>query len=211
MNRLALRGFTLLELMVALGIFALIGAASYTMLSSETRSQQRLQEASARLSHWQRGMLRLSQDILQIAPRAIREDYGSREYMLVGDSSSLTFTRNGWSNPLQRQRSDLQRVHYEVLSGEESSALQRSFWSTLDRAPGSEPLQQIVIPDVESLSVRYLDPENGEWREQWPPQSGIGEDSSFDKLPEAIEIILTSSHLGEIRRLLPLGLQRQQP
>lgn len=199
-------GFTLLEILVALGIFALIGAASYTLLSSETRSQQRLQAASLHLNYWQKGMLRLSLDMQQIAPRGIREDYGSREPAFIGDSNSLTFTHAGWSNPLRRQRSNLQRVHYEVISSAAQPLLQRSFWSVLDRAPDSVAIRQTLIPGVEAISLRYLALADGDWHEQWPP---LNSGTATGDLPRAVEIILTSPRLGDVRRLFPVTLKRE--
>lgn len=203
------RGFTLLEIMIALSIFAIMGLASYQLLRGEVLAQQRLQVASDRLNHWQRGMLRLSQDLLQISPRAIREDYGAAEAALVGESDSVTLTRGGWSNPLQRPRSDLQRVHYRVVADEDDGYyLQRSFWPNLDRAPGSEPVSQTLIPGVESISLRYFDGENNEWREQWPPlAAGL---SDIRRLPQAIEITLNSAHFGTIRRLVTLSVNRPE-
>lgn len=208
------RGFTLLEVMIALSIFALIGLTSYTLLSSELRAQQRLREASAERNYWQRGMSRLSRDLLQAVPRSVREDYGSRETALIGNQDSVTLTRGGWDNPLARQRSNLQRVHYRVVrDDQEHSYLERSFWHSLDRAPGSEPVQQRVLPGVEAISLRYLDAADGQWHLQWPPHTRNSDsiDNGERALPLAVEITLSSPRLGELRRLVALGSPGTEP
>lgn len=194
-------GFTLIEVLIALTIFAIMGLASYQLLSGEVRVQQQLQQASQRIHHLQRGMQRLSQDLRQIVLRPVRADYGDNEPALIGNSDSITFTRNGWSNALGRPRSDLQRVHYEIILQENNSYLERQFWNSLDRAPGSEPVRQLVLPDITEIRLRYLDSEKEQWLEHWPPN---GEASNDLLLPLAIEFTLMSSSYGEITRLLTL-------
>jgi general secretion pathway protein J len=212
-------GFTLLELMIALSIFSIMGLAAYRLLSGETRLQSELEAHSLELQQWQRGMRRLTDDLRQIAPRPIRLEYGDEEAALYGTSDSLHLTRYGWSNPLHKTRSQLQRIEYRLASEEENTEfgndssgqlLQRQVWAVLDRAPDSEPLQQRLLPQVSDLSWRYMDNDK-QWHSQWPSsQPLLGQNSSpsssDDKqsLPLAIEITLTSQRFGEITRLIVL-------
>jgi general secretion pathway protein J len=218
-------GFTLLELMIAMSIFSIMGLAAYRLLSGETRLQTELEAHSLELQQWQRGMRRLSDDLRQIAPRPIRLEYGDNEDALYGTSDSLHLTRYGWSNPLHKTRSQLQRIEYRLASfendsgvnkdfGSESSYqfLQRQVWAVLDRAPDSEPLQQQLLPQVSDLSWRYMD-DDKQWHSQWPATQGYGSSgSSTDNgsnqkdstLPLAIELTLSSQRFGEITRLIVL-------
>lgn len=198
------QGFTLLEVLIALSIFAIMGLASYHLLSGEARTQQALEKQSHEHNYWQRGIMRLTQDLQQAVNRSIREDYGNREPALVGESDSLTLTRGGWSNPLHRVRSELQRVDYRLQTIDEQSFLQRSFWFALDRAPASEPIQQKLLPDIEYLQFRYYHTDNKAWVSQWPPieEPDIG-------LPQAIEVTLTSTTKGQVQRLVTLRLSRK--
>lgn len=198
-------GFTLLEVLIALSIFAIMGLASYHLLSGETRTQQALAEHSDKHDHWQRGMMRLTQDLQQAVNRSIREDYGTRKPALIGDSDTLTFTRQGWSNPLHQQRSDLQRVDYRIATAAGNLPyLQRSFWLALDRAPASQSINQQLLPGVEQLQLRYFHPEHKVWVQQWPPleEPDIG-------LPQAIEVVLSSNDYGQITRLVSLKPKRE--
>lgn len=198
-------GFTLLEVLIALSIFAIMSLASYQLLSSEARTQQTLAAQSEQHNHWQRGMTRLTQDLQQTVERSIREDYGTRKPALIGDSDTLTFTRQGWGNPLHQTRSELQRVDYRIATGEDNAPyLQRSFWFALDRAPASPSIAQKLLPNVEQLQLRYYHPDRKLWLQQWPPfeEPDAG-------LPQAVELVLTSREYGQIYRLISLKVQRE--
>ena len=73
-------------------------------------------------------------------------------------------TRGGWRNPLQRPRSDLQRVAYR-LQGED---LIRAYWPVLDRLGDEEPLTQTILEDVDDLEFFVID-QQGEEHKIWPP------------------------------------------
>lgn len=206
MSKRYISGFTLLELMIALSIFSVMGLAAYRLLSGETHLQSELQQHSEELQQWQRGMRRLMADLQQIAPRPVRLEYGDTEAALIGNSDSLHFTRYGWSNPLHKTRSQLQRVELRLASDEDSDTrfLQRVSWAVLDRAPDSEPLPQHLLPKINDISWRYMDDEK-QWHSQWPTSASTASDSEDpDKLPLAIEVTLQSEQLGEISRLVVL-------
>ncbi len=220
--RLYAHGFTLLELMIALSIFSIMGLAAYRLLSGETRLQSELEAHSQELQQWQRGMRRLTDDLRQIAPRSIRLEYGDSEAALYGTSDSVHLTRYGWSNPLHKTRSKLQRIEYRLASEEETTTvgseangqiLLRQVWAVLDRAPDSAPLQQRLLPHVSDLSWRYMD-DDKQWHNQWPSSQGYGSGGNHggsngsnqndNTLPLAIELTLTSQRFGEITRLIVL-------
>lgn len=198
------QGFTLLEVLMAMSIFAILGLASYHLLSGEMHTQKALEQASNSQYYWQRGVLRLTQDLQQAINRSIREDYSDREPAMRGASDSITFTRQGWSNPLHRQRSDLQRVDYRIAAKSDSYYLRRSYWPHLDRSPGSEPVQQLLLPDVQQVQFRYFHQKRKQWLPLWPPleEPDIG-------LPQAIEVTLMSHRYGDIQRLVTLTLARE--
>lgn len=198
------QGFTLLEVLIALSIFAIMGLASYHLLSGEAQTQKALEQASNSQNYWQRGVLRLTQDLQQAINRGIREDYGEREPAMRGVSDSITFTRQGWSNPLHRLRSDLQRVDYRIAADNDQFYLRRSYWPHLDRSPGSKPVEQVLVPDVKQVQFRYFHQNRKQWLPLWPPleEHDIG-------LPQAIEVTLMSHRYGDIQRLVTLTQARE--
>ncbi len=203
------RGFTLLEVMIAMSIFAIMGVASYQLLSGEITAQSRLQQRADTHDHWQRSMMFLTRDLRQAIDRDVRQAYGEIEESFYSDGQSLHITRQGWVNPLKHIRSDLQRVEYSLQysdpyrdvapsSSETTSTgyVRRQFWRYLDRAQGSEPIEQSLFTGVNAIEFRFFHQQKREWLNQWPASN---DDSSL--IPQAIEVILISDDYGEVRRV----------
>ena len=197
-------GFTLLELLVALAIFALLSVMAYAGLSSVLNTNRILDSNMQRLTEIQQSVTLLSRDIRQTLNRAIRDTYGDPKLPLIGASPldtlgtpKIELTRHGYANPLGVKRSFLQRVAYQV----EEETLYRQSWRVLDQAQDSEADKLAVCNEVKSLEVRYLDQEDA-WHEQWPPNDP---DYQGITLPKAVEVSLELTDWGKVVRLLPLA------
>ena len=196
------KGFTLLEVLVAISITALIGAASFWVLVEVIRSQEALEEHQSRLAKLQKAFYIMQQDIVQTAKRPIRDEYGDRQAAFVASlNNQIEFTRYGWLNPLEQTRSQLMRVQYLY----EENQLVRKYWFELDRAQDSEPRKQVLLENIEEASFQLLNNQQ-EWVSSWP-DGGFDEDSGdgLELLPLAVEITLTIDRVGEITRLFPLA------
>ena len=199
------KGFTLLELLVAMSIFALLAAMSYGGLQAVLNQQWHTEQAAERLADLQKMYLVMQRDIEQIVPRLVRDEFGDSQQPLIG-GDTLQMTRGGWRNPAGRQRSTLQRVGYAY----EEQQLVRYTWSVLDRAQDSEPLKQPLSEDVESLQLRYLD-HNDVWTERWPGDSSGPVDEevtvgllSLPDLPQAVEVTIEHKTYGTLVWLFQL-------
>lgn len=197
------RGFTLLELLVALAVFAIMSVAAYGGLRSVLFTRAAVEEQSRRLAAVQLAVFRLEQDIGQAVPRGIRDEYGEPQAALLGGelaSDRLTLTRAGWDNPLGQPRANLQRVAYRLRDGR----LWRLHWDVLDRGGSLDPRETLLLDRVREFRVRFLDQDD--WRNDWPPTATDedGNTKNPDSLPRAVEIGLTLEDWGEITRLLPL-------
>ncbi len=194
-------GFTLLELLVALSVFALVSLMAYSGLRSVLQSKQATDQRAQRIQQLQSAVLMLERDLSQIALlRGIRDDFGDVQPPLRhADFGSilLEFTRAGRRNPMGMARSNLQRVAYGI----DEEKLQRSSWRVLDRAQQAAPDKVVLLEEVREMRLRYRD-EGGEWHEQWPP-TGQGPGAPTP-LPSALEVTLVLEEMGEIRRLFPL-------
>lgn len=197
-GRASSKGFTLLELMIAVGIFALIGAIATSGFWSAQQSKERVQEKVDRLAKLQMAFTILGRDLRQAVARPIRDDYGDTQPAFTGAGegfgSLLEFTRAGLRNPTGQPRSHLERVAYGVVDGE----LRRATWWVLDRSQGLQPSETVLLDKIADLSLRFLD-QQGQPQSQWPPL--VAGNESPPPLPMGIEVTLKTDDLGEIVRL----------
>lgn len=194
------RGFTLLEMLVALTVFALISAMVFTGQRAVLSAKQQTDARAERLRRLQSTQLMLEQDIDQMVLRGVRDEYGDAQPALSSSDLGtirLALTRGGWLNPLGLPRSTLQRVAYGI----EEDALVRYSWSVLDRAQDSEPYKVVLLDDVRALKIRFLDQQH-QWQSQWPAPVQ-GDKVAPPTLPLALEVTLELADWGEIRRLFP--------
>ncbi|QGZ29303.1 type II secretion system minor pseudopilin GspJ [Stutzerimonas stutzeri] len=203
----AMTGFTLLELLIAIALFALLGLATYRMLEAVLRSDEVVRAQEVQLRELGRAVWRLEQDLLQAVPRPVRDGYGDEQNAFIGQLSSmeggaaLELTRSGWRNPTGLRRANLQRVRWH-LAGD---SLERHYWVVLDRDVDSEPRVQRVLDEVSEWRLRYLDAQNS-WHEEWPPfDFGRGDpEDQARRLPVAVEVSFDHRRYGTITRLLRL-------
>jgi general secretion pathway protein J len=192
-------GFTLLELLIAITLFSIISAITYSGLKSVLDTERQTETHLSRLAKLQICLTLIERDIEQAVPRYVRDEYGdSKEPMLGAETSDpfLEFTRGGYPNPTQLPRSNLQRIGYQLEDG----VLYRISWQTLDRPPESTPLRTRLLGDITSIKFVYFDqqmkPSN-----QWPPSVPSGTNEQPSILPKAIEMTLELEKIGTIRRL----------
>jgi general secretion pathway protein J len=197
------RAFTLIEVLVSLAIFAILAALAYGALGQTLDSAELLNDRMDRLQALQRTMRLLSEDLQQLSPRPIRDELGDSfgPALDTGFDSgfALELTHGGWSNPVVLPRSTLQRSAYRI----EDDELIRYHWTVLDRTLANEPLSVTLLDGVESVLFRFLQA-NGEWTEQWPPLDRPGPLGARVR-PRAVEVLLTLTNEGEIRRLLEVA------
>jgi len=189
-----MQGFTLLEVMIAISIFALMSIVSYQVLQGVVRSGEISKRHNDELVNIQRAMLIIEQDFTQIIARASRDESSDSEQLRmisVGESlfesegEGIEFTRLGWANPLGLlPRSNLLRVRYRLYDGQ----LQRLYFLYPDIVAGQVPETQTLLKNIEKLNFRF-------WADGWK--------TSWDKaseLPTGIEINFISKQFGEINR-----------
>ncbi len=198
-----LHGFTLLELLVAVAIFAVLSAMAYGGLRNVIDNSQQTEKAMLRLQQVQLAMLKISRDLTQLSQRSIRDEYGNTSnYILTGqgDDIFIEFTRGGRRNPAEMLRSHLQRVAYKF----EENTLSRLHWPHLDRTQEMLPYESVLLEKVESASVRFLDNDN-EWHDEWPPLSATGQPGGSTAALSAIEFTVTLQDWGELVRIFMVG------
>ncbi|HEU4780551.1 MAG TPA: type II secretion system minor pseudopilin GspJ [Steroidobacteraceae bacterium] len=204
------RGFTLIEVVIAMFIAAIMFAIGYSAINQALIDRDALNVSQDRVTEIQRGMRVVAQDFAQLVPRAARDTSGTGQLMpaVSADGSSdsiVTFTRGGWSNPAGVQRPAEQRVRYRFIEGE----LVREHWMAVDAALNIEPRQRTLLTKATAIEIRFLDPVSRQWRTSWPATSSSGQvpPDQVDQLltrPIAIEFTVVFEDWGRIQRLFEI-------
>lgn len=196
------RGFTLIEVLVALAIFGFLSALAYATLGQTLNNTDMLNERMDRLQSIQRTMTYLSTELLQTAPRPVRADLGQYEPALQSNFASdfaLQLTHSGWPNSAGVPRSTQQRTAYRI----EDQELIRYHWNVLDRTVNNLPVATVMLEEIDSLTFRFLQ-QNGDWTDQWPPVSAQAA-SNTSNLPRAVAITLVLPDEGELTRIVEVA------
>jgi general secretion pathway protein J len=197
------RGFTMLEVLVAMFVFAIVALMAYGGYNQLSRQDEIVDRNASRTRAIQSTVQRMSEDFAMIEPRPVREPLGdSIDPALRADKRTETLvelTRSGWSNPAGVTRSTLQRVAYRV----QDNKLERAYWNALDRTMSAEPTSAVLLDQVRTVSLRFMD-QNQSWHEQWPPLGYSGPDA-LRLRPIAVEITLDLEDWGKIVRLVEVS------
>ncbi len=212
MTVMRIRGFTLLEILVAVAIAAIMFVLGYAGVNQALRERDALEAAQARLTNVQRAMRIMSQDFAQVVPRPARDPQGGGDLQpAIASSRSpgtlVTLTRGGWANPIGAQRQTQQRVRYRFADGK----LLREHWLSVDAALNAEPRVRLVLDRVTSVTMRYMDPVSRTWRNEWPaiPSSGAATVATVDLLlrarPAAVEVSVELEDWGTVSRIFEVA------
>jgi general secretion pathway protein J len=194
------KGFTLVELLVALAIFAIMAGFAYRGLNAMLESRAALERESRKWRDVALFVGRIERDLSAVLVK--RRAIGASGTPLAAVSSAiessaspdgLALTRSG--SPLQENAlAAPQRVAYRLREG----TVERLAWTSVDAAPRAEPSAVAVLAPVTALGFRFLDM-RGEWRSTW----GLPGNAEA-MTPAAIEVTVQLASGEKIVRLVDL-------
>ena len=208
-------GFTLLELLLAVFIFALISTGAYQVFNIAQRNASLISEKQKRIRDVSLSLEIIEKDFTQLTPRFWRDPFSdaitpSLESDYTGNYL-VRLVRAGWRNPLGSNRPDLQAVAYRI----EDEKLLREYTQHLDNISSTQATKTVLLDRVSNINLRYLDRNNGEWIENWPPNSSANQtavqntNEQSEKistyLPIAVEMTLELEDFGELVSIILLS------
>jgi len=213
------RGFTLLELIIVIGIFGVFSVMAYGGLNTVLSTRAKIEQNLLRTEEYDRAYLRLRTDLQNAAPRPIRDGNGEEQPAFGFDSfgQRVEFTRAGWQNLLSLPRPTLERVSYSLEESEagdksrgarfQEKRLVRRSWYVLDRASQTKPVEVTVLDRVQSVDWRFFD-STGQRAEAWPPSNGtpVPVGSTFPP-PTAVELTIITKDWGELKMMFRVGAE----
>lgn len=192
------KGFTLIEVLVALAVLAMVTLASHQILSTAINANQTSKDKVAELAALNTVFRLMQQDFTQLAQRNTRNESGdSLNQFVVADRflfdsqyHGIAGVRAGWNNPANLlPRSELQLFSYVV----EDDNLVRQYRIYVDALDGTEPKSQILLEQVKDFKVSFRG-KNDSWEESWTGES----------LPRALKIEVFLAEDQSVSRIVLL-------
>lgn len=167
-------GFTLLELLVAVTVFAVMAGVAYLGLDAAVASEETLARRGARSNDAALFLGRLEREMGSLARRPWRDATGIVQAPFFGETvangkkSNLTFTRFDWN---EGGEPGVVKSGYRLRDG----TLEALFWPRLDEMAGDEPEAYPVMENVIYFQMLFKASAEGEWLERWdnpnPPKA----------------------------------------
>lgn len=199
-------GFTLMELLLAIGIFSVISVGAFRLIDDGLKNIRSADLRYDDFAHVSRCLNLFERSLLQAVARPVREEYGDLQEAFSGDSQAVEFTHFGWGNPVSNWQGDLKRSRFETTLIQDESGMHDAWeikqWPVLDRAYDSEA-NSLMSCKFERVELRYAG-KIDDWYSSWPVSDL---DNSKSKMPVAVELTVTTRGFGEIQRFFPVGGQ----
>jgi general secretion pathway protein J len=196
------RAFTLLEILVAISIFAVISAICYATLNRVMGDSHMLDAERTKWTRLAIAWSMIEDDFSFARNRGIRDAIGERLPAFIGQPTdpravappTVEFTRGGLWALSTSDKPVLARIDYRLKDHQ----LIRETWPSLDRAPDAKPSAQLLLDGVTRFEVRFMNA-GSQWVDHWP------ETGASAKLPRAVEVTLQTPDVGSITRVLEVA------
>jgi general secretion pathway protein J len=185
------RGFSLLEVMIAIAITAVIGAMAAGVFQQVDHAASVARDQGERYAGARLALTRLSRELSMafISEHYDRDRFRDRPTLFKGDGEKLLFTSMSHVRLVQDvKESDQAVVEYLVERDPASNedALFRREKARLDDEPDRGGRKDLVATHVKALSLRYWDLQRKEWVREWSTRSP----EKLNELPTRVRIEL---------------------
>jgi len=206
-------GITLIEAMIALTIMGIVASMVWSAFAQTSRSKQRVEEDLDRMHVIQMALERMARELsmayvsahrptspslLQVHTAFIGHDHGGRDRVDFTSFSHQRLYRDA-------HESDQNELSYFIARDPENSrqqVLARREQNRIDDDPTRGGHVEVMVHDVESFDLEYLDPTTKQWVRSWDTTQGTGQ---LFRLPSQVRIILSVKHPRDPNRTLNYG------
>lgn len=174
-------GFTLVELLVAIAIFAVLSALGWKIFDYLIKVKDRNAMHEENLGQLQSAYQQIQRDTLQMIP-VTANNAGELEPALYLNNQRLSFSKAGVTDPLKQGVSPYERVEYRYIQQEKK--LYRLKYSNLNRVRSEQPLSSVLLSDVDQFQIAVLNPDE---LDRWPSDGT----NDVNLLPRGLKIKVT--------------------
>lgn len=194
-----IQGFTLLEILIALAVFALLASLTSSSLYYSFNIRARVMTQADRLNEIQLAIILIERDTQQLVLRPIHADEMHSFPAFSGNQFSFEFTRAGFTNPnSEEKRSILKRV---AILCQRSKLLHRT-WHSLDTPNRQAYQDKVLIAHLRSCKFAYLNnslQSLNEWQ-----ANALQQNQQAEPLPKAIQMNLKLENSDTINYLFAI-------
>jgi general secretion pathway protein J len=191
------RGFTLIEVLVSVGIIALIGTLIYGAFHGMARSRDNIANAADRYQQGRAALTRISHEMGSAFISGhvpIDENLVVRQTVFLGkdrgNGDRVDFTAFAHRQlGRDRHESDQAEISFFLANRPEGEGfdLVRRVDKYIDMEPEHGGLVEVLVDNVESFDLKYLDPVTNEWIDSWDStQPG----AQLGRLPSQVWIVI---------------------
>ena len=181
-------GFTLVELLVAIAIFAVLSALGWKVFDYVVKVKERNAEHEAKLSQLQEAYQQILRDTVQAVPLTANIN-GEIQPALVLQNGRFNFSKTGVTDPLNQGLAPDERIEYQYRADEKK--LYRLKFRNLNQTGNDQPDSSVLLDNVEQFKIVVLNPSESD---SWPDRAADANNKdSFAMLPRGIKINLAVS------------------
>jgi general secretion pathway protein J len=186
MRKNGIWGFTLVELLVAIAIFAVLSALGWKVFDyiGKVKIQNAMHEA--KLGQLQEAYQQILRDTVQAVPLTANINHNIQS-ALVLQNGNLSFSKTGVTDPLNQGIAPDERIEYQYRQDEQK--LYRLKYPNINQTGQQQPDSSVLLEGVEQYEVIALNPNE---LAAWPDASiDLNQPAERQRLPRGIKINLT--------------------
>ncbi len=191
------RAFSLLEVLVASGLLAIIGGLMLTSLSSSIDAKEAVDGTSNRY-HLVRGAMARMVDELSMAylSNHINDVEVRARTGFKGERDKIAFTGFGYVSRVEDDKKSDQRqlaLYLDTDPRSQTQSLFRREQANLDDNFEEGGRALVLLPNVRSIEFQFWDPQKDAWAEKWDAAG-----TELGRLPTRVRIKLVAVMEGDV-------------